>query len=212
MSADDVTGAAGADAAGEASAQPEQPASRPLARGRRRGRSERSLERIAEFEGGDDAFVMYFKERVYATFTGLAIVLVVNANDHSDPEHALFALLLGVLGITAAGFVSEVISHLAVHREFPRRQDLAIMLRIAGGALSTVTVPGILLVLAWVGVMQLPTALRASSIVYIATLGLIGWFAVRRSRLEWWKQLLALGLLVALGFAVVGLQILAHAA
>lgn len=153
---------------------------------------------------------MYFKERVYATFTGLAIVLVVMANDHADAEHALFALLLGVLGIVAAGFASDLISHLAVHREFPGRVDLAIMLRVAGGALSTVVTPAILIGLAWIGVIHLESALRAASIVYIVTLGVIGWFAVRRARLEWWKQVLALGVLIALGLAVVGLQTLAH--
>ena len=165
---------------------------------------------MSELEGREDAFVMYFKERVYATFTGLAIVLVVLANEHADAEHALFALLLGVLGITAAGFVSDMISHLAVHREFPERIDLIVMFRVAGGALGTVITPGILLLLAWMNVMSLTAALRAASIVYVVTLAVIGWFAVRRSRLEWWRQLIALAVLVALGLAVVGLQTLAH--
>ena len=165
---------------------------------------------MSELEGREDAFVMYFKERVYATFTGLAIVLVVLANEHPDAEHALFALLLGVLGITAAGFVSDMSSHLAVYREFPERIDLIVMFRVAGGALGTVITPGILLLLAWMDIMSLTAALRAASIVYVVTLAVIGWFAVRRSRLEWWRQLIALAVLVALGLAVVGLQTLAH--
>ncbi|GAA5209993.1 hypothetical protein [Microbacterium kyungheense] len=177
---------------------------------RRRGRSARARAHLEELDGGPEAYVMYFKERVYATFTGLAIVLVVAANDHADPEHAFFALILGVLGITAAGFVSDVISHLAVHQTFPVGGDLAILLRVAGGAISTVITPGILLLLAWLDVMPVDAALRAASIVYIVTLGVIGWFAVRRSRLTWAKQLLVLGILIALGFAVIGLQTLAH--
>lgn len=180
-------------------------------RGRRpRGRSARARAHLDELDGHEEAYVMYFKERVYATFTGLAIVLVVAAGDHPDPEHALFALVLGVLGITAAGFVSDVISHLAVHQTFPAGADLAILLRVAGGAISTVITPGILLLLAWLDVMPVDAALRAASIVYIVTLGVIGWFAVRRSRLTWAKQLLVLGILIALGFAVIGLQTLAH--
>jgi hypothetical protein len=206
MSADDTTGADGADATTAHEAAPAPPENRR----RGRGRSARAREALEGVEGHEDAFVMYFKERVYATFTGLAIVLVVLANDHADAEHALFALLLGVLGITAAGFVSDMISHLAVHREFPERVDLIIMFRVAGGALGTVITPGILLLLAWIDVMPLTAALRAASIVYIVTLAVIGWFAVRRSRLEWWRQLIALGVLVALGLAVVGLQTLAH--
>ncbi|MCH6230402.1 hypothetical protein MK786_06590 [Microbacterium sp. CFH 31415] len=161
---------------------------------------------------GEDApeFVEYFKERVYATFTGLAIVLVVSVNDAHDAGHAVLALLLGVVGITAAGFVSGVISHLAVHRDFPGGAELRAQLRIAGGALGTLVTPMILLALAWFGVLPLPAALRAAEIVYVATLAVIGWFAVRRSRLDLWKQLLALTILVTLGLVVVLLQTLAH--
>lgn len=161
---------------------------------------------------GEDApeFVEYFKERVYATFTGLAIILVVSANDAHDAAHAVLALLLGVVGITAAGFVSGVISHLAVHRDFPGGAELRAQLRIAGGALGTLVTPMILLALAWFGVLPLPAALRAAEIVYVATLAVIGWFAVRRSRLDLWKQLLALTILVTLGLVVVLLQTLAH--
>ena len=44
----------------------------------------------------------------------------------------------------------------------------------------------------------------------LATLALIGYVAVRRTRIAWWKQLVALGALVALGLAVVLLQEAAH--
>lgn len=179
-------------------------------RRRTRGRSARARKRMEELEGDDDAFVLYFKERIYATFTGLAIVLVVAANDHADAEHAVLALVFGVLGITAAGFVSDVISHLAVHQEFPTRVDMVILLRIAGGALGTMVTPVILLALAWAEVMSLDAALRAAMIVYIVTLAVIGWFAVRRSKLQWWKQVLVLLVLIALGLGVVALQTIAH--
>lgn len=179
-------------------------------RRRTRGRSARARKRMEELEGDDDAFVLYFKERIYATFTGLAIVLVVAANDHADAEHAVLALVFGVLGITAAGFVSDVISHLAVHQEFPNRVDMVILLRIAGGALGTMVTPVILLALAWAEVMSLDAALRAAMIVYIVTLAVIGWFAVRRSKLQWWKQVLVLLVLIALGLGVVALQTIAH--
>ena len=84
------------------------------------------------------------------------------------------------------------------------------MVRVAGGSLSTVVTPGILIALALFGVLEVETALRICLVVYIATLGVIGWLAVRRSRLTWWQQLSALAMLVALGLLVVGLQTLAH--
>jgi hypothetical protein len=175
---------------------------------RRRGRSRR--ERIAASGADETAVAAYFKERVYATFTGLAIVLVTVGSEHPRADHAFFALVLGVLGITAAGFASEVISHLAVHREFPDRAAFGRMLRIAGGAMGTVLVPGIILVFAWLGVLGVEGALRACVIVFIATLAVIGWFAVRRSKLPWWQQLVALAILLALGLLVILLQTIAH--
>ena len=57
---------------------------------------------------------------------------------------------------------------------------------------------------------ELDGALRAASIVYLVTLGLIGFVAVRRTHVAWWKQLVALGSLLALGLAVILLQQLAH--
>ena len=57
---------------------------------------------------------------------------------------------------------------------------------------------------------ELDGALRAASIPYVVTLGLIGFVAVRRTHLAWWKQLVALGTLVALGVGVILLQQLAH--
>lgn len=176
----------------------------------RRERFGRASARPAELAGRKDAFVAYLKERVYATFTGLAIILAVDLGDHPEADHALVALLLGVLGITVAGFVSDILSHLAVHRTFPDGTEFAIRLRVAAGSISTMVTPGILLALALFGVLEIDTALRICLIVYIATLGVIGWLAVRRSRLTWWQQLSALAMLIALGLVVVGLQTLAH--
>lgn len=151
------------------------------------------------------------KERVYATFTGLAIVLVQHSNvAHLDAARATLTLLVGIVAITAAGFVADVIAHLAVHEAFPDRAETGRMVRVSGTALASAALPLLLLALAWAGVMELEPALRISSIVYLATLGVIGYAAVRRTRIAWWKQLVALGILVALGAGVVLLQQLAH--
>jgi hypothetical protein len=181
----------------------------PAPQGPRRPRTERDRRRIAELHGDADDFVAYFKERVYATFTGLALILVIAANEHPHPPRALLTLVLGVVGIIAAGFVSDIVSHLAVHRELPNRGEFAILGRIALGGLSTVVVPGILIALAWAGVMSIEAALNASAVVYIVTLAIVGLAAIRGSRLKWWQQVLALVLLLALGLAVIAIQTVA---
>ena len=65
-----------------------------------------------------DVLAQALKERVYATFTGLAIVLVLRPHEPS-PQDATFPLVIGVLGITVAGFVAEIIAHLGGARPFP---------------------------------------------------------------------------------------------
>ena len=151
------------------------------------------------------------KERIYATFTGLAIVLVQHANvEHVSAGRATLTLLVGIVAITAAGFVADVIAHLAVHAAFPDGPEVRRMLRTSGTAIASAGVPLIILAVAAFGVFELEGALRAASIVYLVTLGLIGFAAVRRTHLAWWKQLVALGALVALGLGVVLLQQLAH--
>ncbi len=149
------------------------------------------------------------KERVYATFTGLAIVLVLRGHAPT-PQEATFALIIGVLGITVAGFAAEVIAHLAVHASAPDGEELRRMFRIASGAFASVGVPVVLLLLAWPGWLDLGVALQAATWVYLGTLALIGWAAVRRTKLRWWEQLLALAALVLLGGVVIVLQLLAH--
>ena len=172
-------------------------------------RSRPSRDRLADRPVEEQAEAL--KERVYATFTGLAIVLVQHANvEHVTATRATLTLLVGIVAITAAGFVAEVIAHLAVHQAFPDGAELARMSRVSGSAIASAGVPLVLLVLAVLGVLGLEGALRAASIVYLVTLGLIGWFAVRRTRVAWWKQLTALGILVALGAGVILLQQLAH--
>lgn len=164
-----------------------------------------------DFEGDDVAFVKYFKERVYATFTGLAVVLVVAAGQHPEPAHLLPTLLLSVVGIVAAGFVSDVIAHLAVHRALPAPREWYLLARIASGGLGTVVAPALVLLAALWEIVPDDASLTAVLGIYIVTLAVIGWLAVRRSRLVWWLQVLVLLVLVAFGFAVIGIQALAHA-
>ncbi|GAA1858214.1 hypothetical protein ACFQZV_01960 [Microbacterium koreense] len=166
--------------------------------------------RVSHLEEQSSVLTAYFKERVYASFTGLAIVLVVSSDTHASAAYALLSLVLGVGGIVAAGFVSDVISHLVVHREVPHRRTFALLARIALGGLSTVVVPGLLLVLAWIQVIPVDVALTLAVAVYVLTLVVIGLLAIRGARLTWVQSFVALLILVALGLLVIGLQTLAH--
>ncbi|MCT1478883.1 hypothetical protein [Microbacterium sp. p3-SID336] len=151
------------------------------------------------------------KERVYATFTGLAIVLVQYANvAHTSAVRATVTLLIGIVAIAFAGFVADLLAHVAVHAGFPDRHQLARMLGLTGTAIASAAIPLLALLMAVFDWIDLSTALMIASIAYVVILGVIGFFAVRRTKAPWWKQTIALGILVALGALVIVIQQLAH--
>lgn len=163
-------------------------------------------------KGRERSFVLLFKEFVYASFTGFAIITVVAIGGHHDPAQALVALVLGVVGIIVAGFVADIVAHTAVHGVMPEAREFGLLAGVGVGGLLTAVVPVILLALAALGLMDLEDSLIASVIIYIVTFGGVGWLAIRGATLSWWKQLIALACLIAVGFAVVGIQALAHGA
>ncbi|GAA2906732.1 hypothetical protein JOD62_001116 [Microbacterium keratanolyticum] len=151
------------------------------------------------------------KERIYATFTGLAIVLVQSANvDHTSAVRASITLLIGILAIAAAGFVADLLAHLAVSGTFPHGPELRRLLALTGTAIGSAMVPLLALLLAVLGWIELQTALAIAAVAYVGVLGLVGYVAVRRTRVSWWRQLIALGILIALGCIVIVIQQLAH--
>ncbi|MYR07284.1 hypothetical protein GTV32_13625 [Gordonia sp. SID5947] len=155
--------------------------------------------------------VSYLKERVYATFTGLALVLVMyRGSGHHDAAYAFEILALGVFAVVLAGFAADGIAYLAVHRHFPTGRDLRTIVGISTGALGTLVFPLVLITLAWLDILELDTALLISGYIYIGTLALIGWLAVRKAEINWWQKLAALFTLVLIGFVVLAIQVLAH--
>lgn len=151
------------------------------------------------------------KERVYATFTGLAIVLVQSANaDHTSALRASVTLFVGILAIAAAGFVADLLAHLASFGTFPHGPELRHLLHLTGTALGSAMIPLLALLLAVFGWLEVQTALAIAAIAYVGVLAIIGYIAVRRTRVSWWRQLIALGILVALGSVVIVIQQLAH--
>jgi hypothetical protein len=169
------------------------------------------VRRRDRMRGREHAFQLFFKESVYASFTGFAIIVVVLVDGHADARQALVGLVLGVLGIIVAGFVAEIVAHLAVQGVKHTGSEFALVGWTAAGGLGTVITPALMLLLAATGVLPLAAALAAAIVVYVATFGVIGWLAINGAPLAWWKQLLALGGLILVGFGVVGLQALAHA-
>jgi hypothetical protein len=155
--------------------------------------------------------VPYLKERVYVTFIGLAVLLALNTHAADvDPLTAVGSLLVAAVGAGLAGLVSEVIAHLAVHTHLPDAAELRYLVRVSAGALATVALPVVVLLLAVAGLVPIEVALGIAIWIMALTLGAVGYIAVFRSRLTWWTKLAVFAALLLLGLIVIGVQLLAH--
>jgi hypothetical protein len=127
------------------------------------------------------------KERVYVTFSSLAVLLAMqsHSSEHLSAGEAASTVSITVVGTLLAIFVADVVSH-------------------------AVILPLIFIGLAALDLWSLDEAVRASIIALTVTLIAIGYLAVRRVKLAWWQRLIALGAEFAVGAAVVGLELLAH--
>lgn len=151
------------------------------------------------------------KERVYITFTALAVVLALRSHAESTtPGEAVVTLLIAVSGTLLAVLVADFVSHLAAHQAMPTRAELRHMIVVSVGAFGVLPVPLLLLGLAAADAWSLDRALRAATIALVASLVVIGYLAVRRVRMPVWQRVVVLGAEALLGVAVIGLELLAH--
>lgn len=151
------------------------------------------------------------RERIYATFTALAVLMALNAHEeHPEPLTVLWTLLISVVGVLLAGLASDLVSHMIVHSTLPSGRELRHMLAVASRALGVLAVPAGALLLANAGTMEMRGAMTTAIVALIASLAVVARIAVSRTGLPGWKQLVVLIAIVALGVLVVFLEQLAH--
>lgn len=151
------------------------------------------------------------KERIYVSFTALAVVLALRAEaDHLTIGAAAATLAIAVVATLLAVFVADVVAHITLHAALPSRGELAHMLRVVVGALGVLVLPLVFLGVAALGRWTLDGALQASSIALVVTLAAVGYLAVRRLRLPIVQRLVVLLAEFALGLLVIALELLAH--
>lgn len=151
------------------------------------------------------------KERVYITFTALAVVLALRADvERETIGYAATTLTVAVVGTLLAVFVADVVAHITIHQALPTRAELVHMVVVVLGAAETLVLPLLIFGLAAVGLLSFATALTASTVVLVVTLVAVGYLAVRRLKLPLLQRLLVLLAEFVLGLLVVGLELLAH--
>lgn len=150
------------------------------------------------------------KERVYITFTALAVVLALRSHGEPSWRDAATTLVIAVVGTLLAVLVADVVSHVAVHETLPTRVELTHMVTVTSSAAAVLVLPLLFLGLAAVGRWEIDHALRASTIALVATLVAVGYLAARRARLTPLQRVVVLFAEFALGALVVALELLAH--
>ncbi|RWZ46216.1 hypothetical protein ELQ90_15710 [Labedella phragmitis] len=165
----------------------------------------------ATAEGEPGARAERLKERVYVTFTSLAVVLALVSHAHdTTPGEAATTLLIAVVGTLLAVFVADFVSHIAAHEAMPTSDELRHMAGVSMGAVTVLVLPLVFLGLAALDVWTVLAALRASAVALIVSLVAIGFLAVRRVKLPVGQRLIVLLAEAVLGLAVIGLELLAH--
>jgi hypothetical protein len=168
---------------------------------------------MAEPEGTPQQRAEVLKERIYITFTSLAVVLALRSHaDELTAGGAAVTLLIAVTGTLLAVFVADLVAHIAVHTTLPDRAEFAHMASVSTRALGVIVAPMIMIGLAGLGVWKIGQALQVATIVLIVSLVAIGYLAVRRIRLPLRQRLFVLFAEFALGVVVVLLELLAHGA
>ncbi|MDQ0744943.1 uncharacterized membrane protein YhaH (DUF805 family) [Clavibacter sp. B3I6] len=151
------------------------------------------------------------KERIYVTFTALAVTIATAR----EPEHATVGaaaatLLLTVVGTLLAVSVAEFIAQMVRDGEVPDRRDVGHILYVCASSLGVLPAPLAILGLSALGVLDLAAALRIIAIVLVATLVLVTLLAVRRLRVGVGVKLLVLAGVAALGAAVLVVELAVH--
>lgn len=151
------------------------------------------------------------RERIYVTFTSLAVLVAVGSHgEHLDPVTVVWTLVVSVVGVVLAGLASDLVAHMIAHNTLPSGRELRHLVAVASRALGVLAVPVIALVLAGFGLLTPRGAMITAIASLIASLAVIVLVAVRRTRLALWKRVVVLVAIVALGVVVIFLEQLAH--
>lgn len=151
------------------------------------------------------------KERVYVTFTALAVTISSDRDvEHLTVTSAAATLLLTVLGTLLAVFVADVIAHMVRESALPSRAELAHLLHVSFGSLGVLVIPMAVLGLSALGVIEVAAALRVIAVTLVATLVAVTVVAVRRLQIEATGKIVVLAVMTALGLAVLVVELAVH--
>lgn len=150
------------------------------------------------------------KERIYLSFTSLAVLLTMAAHSEQSAMYTATTLFITAVGTLLTIFVADVLSHLVAHERFMTRAELRHATVTSLNAIGAIVLPLLFLGLAALDVWATGTAITAGIVALLFTLVVICWIAIRRIPLTWWQRAIALTAEAVLSLIVVGLKLLSH--
>lgn len=166
---------------------------------------------IVHGDGPAEQRAELLKERIYISFTSLAVLLAMSSHSHTlEPSEALTTLLITNAGTLLAVFLADVIAGIAIQERLPTSAELKHKMRVSFGAIGAVIAPIIFLAVSVFGGWSLQVGLRAAAIALVVGLVVVTRIAIKRVKLPAWMKLLVLSAAAILGVAVIALELLAH--
>lgn len=158
-----------------------------------------------------EQYADYLRERIYGALTLLAVnsglLLEVEVTKTS---HAFLVVSLTTVGLWAASLFAEYISYKVAHGKLMSMEDAQRALIVHRGILSAATPSLLLIILAWLGSIELHTALIAS--VALESFGLL--FIIFRSAQTTFASfkmvIISIVVQVCIVLAIIGVKFLVH--
>ena len=151
------------------------------------------------------------KERIYITFTALAVTVAFERDaEHLTVGTAAATLAMTVLGTLLAVFIADVIASMTRDQALPSPSELSSMLYVSLGSMRVIIAPTIILGFSAFGGLALPDALRLIAIVLVATLVIVSLIAVLRLRIAAWQKIVVLAEVAGLWLAVLAIELSVH--
>jgi hypothetical protein len=81
------------------------------------------------------------KERIYVTFTALAVLLLLRSHGETGAVEALVTLVVAVLATLLAVFIADILAHTTVHERLPSTTEVRHVLSVTGARLGRSSFP-----------------------------------------------------------------------
>jgi hypothetical protein len=151
------------------------------------------------------------KERIYVTFTALAVILTLRVHDaHPTTSAALRTLAVAVTSTVCAVYIADLLSHMVVHARVPGRPEHNRIVASTLGAGAAALPPLACIALSGTGVYGTSTGLLAATSITVVTLMAIGVMAVRELDVPRHHRIVILAGETLMAVVVLALGLLAH--